>query len=146
MLTHLLYADDNILFCKENAKEAKCIKDCLGKYQQAYGQRINLDTCEMVFSPNTRRDYIQSFQHHPTIKISTSIHEYLGPLLNLTDPRDKTPASLWTEFGRKKLRGWKENYLSFEGKAMLIRVVAQVTPVYIMSCFLLPQGIYEQIE
>jgi len=34
-----------------------------------------------------------------------------------------------------KLKGWKENNLSFEGRGVLIRAVAQAIPTYIMSFF-----------
>jgi len=46
----------------------------------------------------------------------------------------------------KKLKGWKEKHLSFEGRGVLIRVVAQAIPVYVISCFLLPISLCERIE
>jgi hypothetical protein len=46
----------------------------------------------------------------------------------------------------KKLRGWKEKSLSFEGRGVLIRAVAQAIPTYIMSCFLLPKALCDKIE
>lgn len=46
----------------------------------------------------------------------------------------------------KKLRGWKEKNLSFEGRGVLIRAVAQAIPVYVMSRFLLPISLCEDIE
>jgi hypothetical protein len=36
---------------------------------------------------------------------------------------------------RSKLKGWKERCLSFVGRAILIKAVAQATPTYIMSFF-----------
>jgi hypothetical protein len=45
-----------------------------------------------------------------------------------------------------KLKGWKEKCLSFEGRGVLIRVVAQAIPTYYMSCFLLPKGLCSKIE
>jgi len=40
----------------------------------------------------------------------------------------------------KKLKGWKERYLSRAGKEVLIKAVAQAIPSYIMSCYKLPEG------
>jgi hypothetical protein len=48
---------------------------------------------------------------------------------------------IWT-----KLKGWKEKNLSFEGRSVLIKSVAQAIPTYIMSCFLLPKGVCDKIE
>jgi hypothetical protein len=47
---------------------------------------------------------------------------------------------------RKKLKGWKERSMSFEGRSILIKAVAQAIPTYIMSCFLLPKGLCDRIE
>jgi hypothetical protein len=46
----------------------------------------------------------------------------------------------------KKLKGWKEQNLSFEGRGVIIRSVAQSIPVYVMSCFLLPMALCKDIE
>jgi hypothetical protein len=46
----------------------------------------------------------------------------------------------------KKLKGWKEKNLSFAGRGTLIKVVAQAIPTYLMSCFLLPKGLCNQLD
>jgi len=46
----------------------------------------------------------------------------------------------------EKLKGWKEKSLSFEGRVVLIRAVAQAIPTYYMSCFLLPKRLCSRIE
>jgi hypothetical protein len=46
----------------------------------------------------------------------------------------------------KKLKGWKEKSLSFAGRGTLIKAVAQAIPTYLMSSFLLPKGLCQQIE
>jgi hypothetical protein len=47
---------------------------------------------------------------------------------------------------RNKLKGWKERNLSYAGKSILISAVIQALPTYVMSCFLLPKVICDQIE
>jgi hypothetical protein len=45
-----------------------------------------------------------------------------------------------------KLKGWKEKNLSFAGRKVLISAVIQAIPTYMMSCFLIPKDICDQIE
>jgi hypothetical protein len=47
---------------------------------------------------------------------------------------------------KNKLKGWKERFLSFAGRGILISAVIQALPTYIMSCFLIPKGMCERIE
>ena len=41
-LTHLLFADDIIIFMKANSKDIYELMNILNKYQLASGQRVNL--------------------------------------------------------------------------------------------------------
>ena len=44
-----------------------------------------------------------------------------------------------------KLAGWKEKLLSRVGKEILKKAIAQAMPIYTMSCFKLPDSIYEEL-
>ncbi|KAL1293347.1 hypothetical protein AAHE18_19G066400 [Arachis hypogaea] len=46
----------------------------------------------------------------------------------------------------KKLKGWKERYLSRVGKETLIKAVAQSIPTYIMGYFQLPKSLCQHID
>ena len=46
----------------------------------------------------------------------------------------------------KKLKSWKEKFLSTAGREILIKSVVQAIPTYVMSCFLHPIGLCEHIE
>jgi hypothetical protein len=46
----------------------------------------------------------------------------------------------------KKLKGWKERFLSYAGRGVLISAVIQALPTYLMSCFLLPRTMCANIE
>ncbi|XP_058784603.1 uncharacterized mitochondrial protein AtMg00310-like [Vicia villosa] len=46
----------------------------------------------------------------------------------------------------KKVKGWKEKFLSRAGKEVLIKVVAQAIPTYIMSCYRIPENVCKEIE
>jgi len=46
----------------------------------------------------------------------------------------------------KKLKGWKEKFLSITGREVLIKSVVQAIPTYVMSYFLLSMVLCEHIE
>lgn len=46
----------------------------------------------------------------------------------------------------KKIKDWKENFLSKASKGILLKPVAQEIPNYIMSCYKLLKGICKELE
>jgi hypothetical protein len=48
--THVMYADDIILFARVNGKEVKILDECIEKYCQWFGQLINRSKSGLIFS------------------------------------------------------------------------------------------------
>ena len=67
-VTHLLFADDNILFCKASAGESRELKFLLQKYEDASSQKINTDKSSIFFNPNT------------ALEVKEEIFATLGPM------------------------------------------------------------------
>ena len=55
-ITHLFFADDNLLFCKANSQECQNLIDILQLYKAMSGQKINADKSSVFFSNNTPDD------------------------------------------------------------------------------------------
>jgi hypothetical protein len=144
-ISHLLYADDCILFCKSRPEEGRAIKEILDQYQEASGKRVNLDKLDMFFSPNISMDFKKLFQKELPIKISNIINKYLGMPNHFGRFKEQYFSFIMDRIW-SKLKGWKEKNISFEGRGVLIRVVAQAIPTYIMSCFLLLKGVCDKID
>lgn len=49
-ITHLLFADDSLLFCKANIHECDQLLDILKKYKEALGQEVNFNKSAITFS------------------------------------------------------------------------------------------------
>lgn len=52
-ITHLFFADDNLLFFKANKENCMAVKECLQVYEEASGQYINFDKSAISFSKYT---------------------------------------------------------------------------------------------
>ena len=46
----------------------------------------------------------------------------------------------------KKIAGWTRKLLSSAGREILIKAVAQATPMYTMSCFKLPDSLCKELN
>jgi len=145
LISHLIYVDDNILFCRARPEEAKTIMEVLRQYQEASGQKVNLDKSETIFSPNISVEAKKMFQENLPVRINDKITKYLGMPTHFgrSKERDFNFIMVWIWI---KLKGWKEKSLSFEGMGVVIRFVDQAIPTYYMRCFLLPKVLCNKIE
>lgn len=131
-LSHLTFADDSMVFCRANKSEAQNLMEIFADYQSISGQKINLNKSEMVFNSNLNQTIQTEFQQYMTIKITNNIDKYLG---------------LPTQVLKNQIFNFiMERNLSFSSRGVLIRAVIQAIPSYVMSTFLIPQGICERIE
>lgn len=52
-VTHLLFVDNSLLFCKANVRQVQCIKRIISQYELCSGQKINMDKSTIFFSKST---------------------------------------------------------------------------------------------
>lgn len=144
-ITHLLFADDNLLFARANQNEANTIMQVLTMYQLASGQLVSYDKFEVSFSRNVPDIEKNIICNKMEIKVVTSHTRYLG--LPVIFGRSKKEVFAFVQDRVwKKVKGWKEKCLSQAGKETLVKAVAQAIPSYIMSCYKIPEGCCTNIE
>lgn len=56
IISHLFFADDNLIFCKANTEASNSLLHLLDEYVQVSGQYINTDKTIMVFSENVKKE------------------------------------------------------------------------------------------
>lgn len=63
-MSHLIFSDDLMLFCRANESEALHIRRCLQKFESWIGETINSRKSFLYFNNNQteqRREQIQAF-------------------------------------------------------------------------------------
>lgn len=117
----------------------------LDRYCCASGQEVNFSKSEVTTSSNVAIQQKEELASALGVKLVDSHGKYLG--MPVWVGRSKTQAfeflkdRVW-----KRLKGWKQKLLSFAGREVLLKAVAQAIPTYIMSLFRLPLGLCHDIQ
>lgn len=145
IVSHLFFADDTILFCRANMNEARELENIIKQYEEASGQRINLEKTELTVSANIGAGKKKELSEVLGVKSVEQHTKYLG-LPTLIGRSKKQVFSSTVERIIKKMKEWKEKSLSQAGKEVLIKSVIQSIPSYTMNCFLFPITLCQEIE
>ena len=133
-ITHLLFADDSLLFCQANQEEVQCITDTFQLYAASSGQCINFEKSSIYFSSNTEVAQREGIKAASRVKEVERFESYVG-LPTLIGQAKYQTFSFLKDRVWKKIQGWKGKLLSKVGKEVLIKVVAQSIPTYMMGVF-----------
>lgn len=144
-ISHLLFANDYLLFCHARVEDVSMIQEILGKYEQALRQKINSKKTTTFFSgnvSNAAKSQIQNLLGVPEIK---EYEKYLG-LLAVVGRNKRASLNFIKDHVWGKLQGWKEKLLSQAGKEFLHKAVVQAILTFAMSFFRLLVGLCQDIE
>ena len=86
-ITHVMYADDIVLFSKATRKDAKRLALCLEKYCKWSGQAINRGKSSILFSKHTGPNCRKVIKQHIHMKSLKKDSVYFGsPLFRTRSP------------------------------------------------------------
>ncbi|GAA0145101.1 hypothetical protein LIER_05367 [Lithospermum erythrorhizon] len=117
--SHLLFADDTLLFGEAREGEARSIISILQKYEVLSGQLVRLQKSAVLFSPNVRKETKEAISRILGMPEITSHGSYLGlPSTIGTSKREVFSFIV----GRVKsgIEDWKPKILSKTGKVVFI--------------------------
>ena len=142
-ISHLLFADDTILFCDASREQILSIRLALTCFQAFTGLKVNVGKSEIVPVGEVRD--IQSLANILQCKVGSLPMTYLGmPLGTLY----KT-LSIWNpilERMEKKISSLKRLYLSKGGRLTLLKSSLSSLSTYYLSLFPIPKAVATILE
>jgi hypothetical protein len=144
-ISHLLFADDVLIFSKANVSEAGVILNCLSTYSSWSGQRINISKSAIFFSRNCRDSIKVAINGVLNLAQIPARAKYLGIPLFMHRSK-KTSFMELKDRIFAKITGWKAKLLSQAARTTLVKSVANAIPTYVMSLFLLPNNLCSSIN
>ena len=142
---HLFFADDLILFAKVEEKACKAILEVLNRFCEESGQKVGLEKLRIYFSPNVQEGISEEICSKLGIQATTNIGKYLGfPINHRGATRNRF--SFVVDRVMNKLVGWKEKFLSFVGRTVLVKSIMSTIPNYVMQGEALPIHLCEKLD
>ncbi|RVW36959.1 Transposon TX1 uncharacterized 149 kDa protein [Vitis vinifera] len=142
-VTHLLFADDTLVFCDDSQEQLAFLSWLLMWFEATSGLRINLNKSEIL--PVGRVENAELLAAELGCKVGSLPSTYLGLPLGASHKSVK----VWDgveERMRKKLALWKRQFISKGGRITLIRSTLASMPTYLMSLLRMPRVVKLRLE
>ncbi|KAL3652392.1 hypothetical protein CASFOL_002073 [Castilleja foliolosa] len=144
-VTHLLYADDMLLFFNGGQKTIKNLKILIDKYALSSGQMISYDKSSIYCSKHITSTRINNIKSRLQCKVGSLPFTYLGsPIF-----KGYGKVSYFEELIHKivqRLESWRGKFLSFAGKITLLKAVLSSLPIHILSATVVPKKVIQRVE
>ncbi|CAO2191947.1 unnamed protein product [Urochloa humidicola] len=135
-ISHLMFADDCLLFTQANERGAIRLMEILDTYQRGSGQLVNVNKSAVFFSSNCLDNDKEDVKRITGVATEALGEKYLG-LPTAVGRSTKDVFEHIPSKTRGLMGGWCEKKLSSAAREVLIKSKAQAIPTYSMSCFVL---------
>jgi hypothetical protein len=145
MVSHLMFADDLLLFGEASEGQILCVMDTLQQFCNMSGQEISQDKTSVLFSKNVTRGLKNKILSISGFKETDDFGKYLGVPLTGKAPKRADYQYLLDQVS-SKLASWKASQLSFAGRVTLAKSVIEAVPIYPMMSSKIPKSCLEDIQ
>lgn len=142
-VSHLLFADDTLVFCEARAAELGYLRLVLLYFEAVSGLRVNIAKSEIM--PVGNVENIGELASFFGCKVAYFPTSYLGLPLGASFKSKAIWNSVVERF-ENRLAGWKRQLLSKGGRLTLIRSTLSNLPTYFMSIFIIPSSVARRLE
>jgi hypothetical protein len=131
-ISHLLFADDSLLFFEASVNQASIIKSILNRYEKGTGQLVSLGKCSVLFGDQCTMEVQAEIKDILQYDTTCFEEKYLG--LPVPEGRLKKGKFVKTK-GKfsKHASDWCEKYMSSGAKEILIKSILQAISTYAMG-------------
>ena len=143
-VSHLLFADDSLFFCKANVAECDVILKLLKDYEAVSGQLINFDKSSLQFGHKVPDSQKVKIQNKLGITKLGGMGNYLGIPESLGGSKIQGIGFL-NERVNNKVNSWTVRFLIKGDKEVMINSVASIMSNHVMSCYILPKAVIKKI-
>ena len=143
-ISHLLFADDCLVFTQASAAGALRLQTIQENYRIGSGQMVNKHKSAIFFSANV--DDAMKVEVHQGTEIPTEalVEKYLGLPTAIGRSSDDQFEHIVASI-KKLVNGWAPKLLNSAGREVLIKSICQAIPTYSKTCFKLSKKILKKM-
>jgi exonuclease III len=142
-ISHLIYADDLMIFVKANKENAESVKNIFARLNKNAGLQLNKTKSKAYFSKSSR--YKMDFLNVLKITEGNLPVKYLGLPLSVNQLRDSDCSGLLDNI-QERMEVWSCKLLSIAGRLELIKTVIYAIILYWLQTFHFPATSIKKIE
>ncbi|KAI0530979.1 hypothetical protein KFK09_000528 [Dendrobium nobile] len=143
-ISHLLYADDIIIFSEAKLNMVKKIKGLVKKFCDWTGQKVNNEKSLILCGNSVKRRRKNEISKIMGFKLVKEFN-YLGIKITLRRLK-KSDFQFIIDKVLKMLSVWGSKFISLAGRIMLVKTVLLAYPTFYSTLSLIPKGLLYEIE